>query len=317
MIRFATIGTSNITEEFLDAASNCKDFKYEASYSRDINKAKEFATKHGAVKYYDSLEEIGQDKDIDAVYIASPNSLHCNHAIKMMEMGKHVLCEKPFSLSPEDTKLMFDVAKKNGVVLMEAMRPVHDPGVEMLKELIDTIGDIHMVELSFCQLSSRFESFKKGDNPNIFNPKMGGGALYDLGVYDIETLLYLFGAPKGLTASNILLENGVIGAGMITAEYPGMIANLKYSKIHNENINSYIAGEKGTIYIPMFRDMDRFEVEYTDGTKKTVKRQECANNMLFELEDFIAAIEKEKDLTKYKELSLLTAEHLEMAGAEG
>ena len=94
MVRFAVIGTNFITDNFMNAGSQCEGFKVQAVYSRSMEKAKEYAEKYGIEDCYDSLDALAAAKDIDAVYVASPNALHAGQSIKMLKAGKHVLCEK-------------------------------------------------------------------------------------------------------------------------------------------------------------------------------------------------------------------------------
>ena len=93
-IGFATIGTSKITQKFLSAAKECEGFKLVAVYSRDIKKAEQFAGEQGAERFYDSLDMLAADKDVEAVYVASPNYMHYKHVMKLLKAGKHVFCEK-------------------------------------------------------------------------------------------------------------------------------------------------------------------------------------------------------------------------------
>ena len=91
-IGFATIGTSKITRKFLSAAKECAGFKLAAVYSRDIKKAEQFAGEQGAERFYDSLDMLAAAKDVEAVYVASPNYMHYKHVMKLLKAGKHVFC---------------------------------------------------------------------------------------------------------------------------------------------------------------------------------------------------------------------------------
>ena len=94
MIKIATIGTSCITERLLEAAGVSAKVDVEAVYSRDENRAKQFAEKHNIPKYYSSWEKLLADTEIEGVYVASPNALHCKQTKELLLSGKHVLCEK-------------------------------------------------------------------------------------------------------------------------------------------------------------------------------------------------------------------------------
>ena len=154
-IKFATIGTSKITKTFLSAASNVPGFKLEATYSRNIKNAIEFGTPYNVTKFYDSLKALAEDRTIDAVYIASPNAFHCSQAIQMMKAGKHVLCEKSLASNKKEAEEMFRTAAENNVILLEAMRPVFDPGMDAVKASLNKLGVIRRATLNYCQYSSR------------------------------------------------------------------------------------------------------------------------------------------------------------------
>ena len=133
MVRFAVIGTSAITTRFLEAlAAAGQGAVLQAVYSRTKQRAQAFGAQYGAKAYYDSLQALAADKNVDAVYIASPNSLHCAQALCMLRAGKHVLCEKPMAATAQQARQMFRAAEENGVVLMEAMRSLYTPGFARL-----------------------------------------------------------------------------------------------------------------------------------------------------------------------------------------
>ena len=122
MIRFGVIGTNWITERFIEAAREVEGFSLTAVYSRTEDKAKPFAAKYNIPHITTDLKVMLESNWIDAVYIASPNSCHANQAILCMNHGKHVLCEKPIASNVNELKEMIAAAKKNKVLLMEAMK---------------------------------------------------------------------------------------------------------------------------------------------------------------------------------------------------
>ena len=98
MINFATVGTNFVVDWFIKATSKCDSLKYKGTYSRNINKAKEFGEKYGSTLFFDDLDELAKCDSIDAVYIASPTSFHFEQALKMIENKKHVFDEYWHSL---------------------------------------------------------------------------------------------------------------------------------------------------------------------------------------------------------------------------
>ena len=127
MIRFATVGTSKITEHFLEAAALVPELEYDASFSRDAAKAAGFAENHGAKRHFSDMLRLAQDSSIDAVYIATPNVFHALQSRLFLENGKHVLCEKPITCTPEEYAGLHALAAKNGLVYMEGMMSVNVP----------------------------------------------------------------------------------------------------------------------------------------------------------------------------------------------
>ena len=303
-VRFATVGTSKITEKFLEAASSCSDFILEAVCSRSLERAMKFSERCRAKKYYDSLDALALDRDIDAVYIASPNHMHARQAVFLMEHGKHVLCEKALASNLREVQRMFQCAEENGVLLMEAMRSVHAPGYEEIRKTLGKLGKIRRARFSFCQYSSRYDAFREGKRQNIFDLSCSAGALMDIGIYCIEALIGLFGEPDSVSAAAVKLRGGIDGAGTILASYPEMVAELIYSKITADDLPCVIEGEKGSMYIGAAADPGDLCIHYTDGRKERISSAESSgNNMKYELEDFLKAINAGDRMERFRKIS--------------
>ena len=198
---------------------------------------------------------------------------------------------------------MFEAAEKNNVLLMEAMRPVHDPGYEVIRKNISKLGQIRRAHFQYSQYSSRYDTFLLGEHHNIFDVNFAAGALTDIGVYCVHPLIGLFGTPNKVQASSILLRGGIDGIGTILAEYDDMIAEILYSKITASNIPSEIQGEKGTMKITSISIPHDISITYNDGTEEKLEVSYAPTiNMLYELEDFIHAIEGTKNIDEYKHM---------------
>ena len=154
-MRYATIGTSWITESFIMGAKRETDMTLQAVYSREEEKAAAFAQKHGAVSHYSDLQAMAEAKDIDAVYIASPNSLHYAHSRLFLSHGKHVLCEKPLTVTSAQAAALQELAAEKGGVYMEAIMLLYQPAYPLLLEAMKRIGRITTAHLDFSQLSSK------------------------------------------------------------------------------------------------------------------------------------------------------------------
>ena len=293
MIRFATVGSNFVVDMLLEAARFCPGFVHEAVYSRTVQRAREFALKYGVKKTYTSLEDVANDPDIDAVYVASPNLCHKEQAIFFLKAKKHVLCEKPMAICEADFEEMMAVARENHVVLMEAMRPVHAPALEMVKELLPRIGAVRRATLQFCQYSSRYDKFRNGIVENAFNPTLANGALMDIGIYCVHVMEYLFGMPDTLHGATVFLHTGVDGEGTLLAGYEDKICECIYSKVTQQKTQSQIQGEDGVLLLDglSYTNNITFIPRGGEAVVYPVQMQE-GGDMTYELNDFIRQAEK-------------------------
>lgn len=294
MINFGVIGTNVITDQFLEAGRTLDEFHLRAVYSRSREKAEQYAEKQGAELVFDNLDELASCGDIDAVYVASPNSLHAAQSIQMMKKGKHILCEKTIASNQSEFQQMKRVAYENQVILMEAMRSVYSPGFEMIRKNLPKLGPVRRISFQYCQYSRRYDNFKKGIIENAFNPALSNGALMDIGVYCVHPMAALFGKPDKIASSSLKLSNGVDGAGTILVEYEGMQAELLYSKISNSKVPSQIQGEEGTMVIWDIPNPQTVTVYYRNGKEETLDIPKTENNMCYEIAEFIKMIKEDR-----------------------
>jgi predicted dehydrogenase len=309
MIRFGVIGTNWITDRLLTAAKEHQEFKLTAVYSRTEEKAKEFAEKHGASLIYTNIEEFAKSEEIDAVYIASPNSLHSEQAIQLMNNGKHILCEKPIASNVKELEEMIEAATRNQVLLMEAMKTTLLPNFKSIQENLHKIGKIRRYVASFCKYSSRYDAYKQGTILNAFNPTFSNGSLMDLGVYCIYPMVVLFGKPKTIKAEAIMLESGVDGAGSVLMEYEEMEAIISHSKITDSYLPSEIQGENGTILLDKISEPERVEIRYKDGTVENIGQSNEHSPMFYEVKEFIDLIKNgqyESSINSYNHSRITT-----------
>lgn len=303
MVRFGIIGTSCISDKFVEALKTIKKCEVTAVYSRSVEKGDYFATKHDIKTIYLSLEEMAESQKVDAVYIASPNGLHPSQAIKMMENGKHVICEKAIAPTVKELDEMIRIAKENNVVLMEAMRPTLNPNFNIIKESLEKIGPVRGITASYCQYSSRYDNLKKGELTNIFDPKFSGGALYDIGVYPLYFTIGMFGIPDEYIGGNYLVSSGADGYGNIILKYNDKIASITYSKITDSKLPSEIQGEKGSIIIEKLSTVKEIKILYRDGREEKIEMEIHKNDMVYEAMEFINLIKKgklESDINSHK-----------------
>ena len=291
MKNFAVIGRNFVVDTFLEAAAECVDVRLLGVYSRREDTALDFAQKHGAARIYTSLEALGQDPDIDFVYVASPNLCHEEQTISLLRAGKHVLVEKPAAPTLAGFLRMRKAAEESGCVLMEAMMPAHLPGLEQIRAWLPQIAPVRKAEISYCQYSSRYDKFKNGIVENAFDPTLGNGALMDIGIYCVHLLTNLFGLPQAVDGHALFLPDSIDGCGTILASYPNMLAEVTYSKITDGLLPCQIQGEKGCILIDRAAHPGQLALRLRDGTTDAYSQPDGHTDMYYELRDFLACLD--------------------------
>jgi len=304
-MKFAIIGTSRIAELFAEAVAMCSDVEIAVVYSRTKDNAERFARAFFVPETTTSLEELARNPAIDAVYVASPNSCHYGQSVMMLQNGKHVLCEKPISTSADEFSKMLRVAQENGVVLLEASKHLHAPGIGILRKLIPEIGAVRRASFVFNQYSSRYDRLIKfGEVHNVFSKEMGGGALMDIGVYCIELMVALFGKPELILCSSIMLPSGVDSHGAVIARYDGFLVELGYSKIVQSAVPSVIEGESGSLVFETLSRMKRVDVVMRNGEGKHVACNCPDNQMVYEIQAFKEMLSDPQMAVPFQDISM-------------
>lgn len=256
-IRFGVVGTNFVTDWVIAGARQDPRFELSAVCSRTEQRAAEFAVRHQIPHTFTSLERMVAGDTVDAVYIATPNSLHAAQAILCMEHGKHVLCEKPLASNAREAEAMISVSHRCGVALMEAMKTTLTPNFRAVMEALPRVGTVRRYFSAFCQYSSRYDKVKEGIVLNAFRPELSNGAMMDIGIYTLYPMVVLFGRPRRIAASGILLGSGVDGQGTVDFEYDGMGATVIYSKIANSALPTEIQGEAGNLTLDRINRIGR------------------------------------------------------------
>ncbi|NAW97131.1 MULTISPECIES: Gfo/Idh/MocA family protein [unclassified Vibrio] len=309
MIRLAVIGTNWITDQFIEGALKTGEFQLVAVYSRSLDRAKQFAEKYDAPALFTDLKSLGESDNVDAVYIASPNVLHGPQSIQMMQAGKHVICEKPLASDFSLAQQMYQVAKQHGVVLFEAFITPHLPNFSVLKQELSQIGAIRKAVLSYCQYSSRYPKYLKGEMPNTFLPEFSNGSIMDIGYYCLGSAIELFGEPKSVQAQAHLLETGVDGNGSVILGYDGFDVLLMHSKTSDSYVPSEIQGEEAALHVEMISTCNRITRINRGGQTQDLSIEQHANRMFYEAHKFADQIQN-KTIDEQCKLRSLTVSKL-------
>jgi len=229
-LNLAIIGTSWITKQFVDAALGTDKYHLDTIYSRTLEKAKSFGESYQVEYYTDNLSDLANREGVDVVYIASPNSLHFEQAMTMIDSNKHVVVEKPIFSTSSEWNEAIDFARKRGVYVFEAARHIHDPNFIKVKDEIQTIDNIQGASLTFMKYSSRYDQVLNGEEPPVFSQKFSGGALMDLGVYLLYAAISFFGEPESSRYNAHMIRTGVDGKGIGVLHYPDFDVTIHCGK---------------------------------------------------------------------------------------
>lgn len=212
--------------------------------SRDIQKAQAFANEYQAQKAYGSYDELIADPKIQAVYIATPHVFHCHEALKCLEAKKAVLCEKPLAMDLAEVKKLVEASKKHQTFLMEAMWTRFLPSTLKVMEMVQQglIGNLVSIRADF--------GYKVELNPKgrLFDKKLGGGALLDIGIYPLFIAQLFLGKPTAIKALATFGPTGVDHVCNMVCQYEGgQTAILDSSMEAFTPAEAWIHGDKGSI----------------------------------------------------------------------
>ncbi|MBC8753263.1 Gfo/Idh/MocA family oxidoreductase [Kordia sp. YSTF-M3] len=271
-IHWGIIGLGNIAHKFAADLQLSDNVMLQGVASRNLEKATEFASTYNAVTAYDSYEKLANDPKIDVIYIATPHTFHFENTMLCLQNGKAVLCEKPMGINSTQVKTMIQEAKSRKLFLMEAVWTRFMPAIEKMISLLDeeTIGDIIQIRADF--------GFKAELNleSRLFNKKLGGGSLLDIGIYPIFLSLLVSGIPTDIKTMARMTETDVDSFCALLFDYStNAKAVLESTFEANTPTEAYIHGTKGAIKlhrrfhqpttITLFKDDSEtvFELPYT------------------------------------------------------
>ena len=246
-MQIGIVGAGMTVPWFLEAAKLIPEMEVRALFARKEEKRKEICEKYQVPVAYDSYEKLLADQSIDVLYLPVPNHLHYSFTKQALEAGKHVILEKPFTVTYEEAKKLAELARAKGLVLFEAITNQYNANYEKVRELLPGLGDVKIVQLNFSQYSSRYEAFKQGTIAPVFDPAKAGGALMDLNVYNIHFVVGLFGEPKAIHYYPNM-EKGVDTSGILVMEYPTFQCVCVAAKDCGAPLSVNIEGDKGCMF---------------------------------------------------------------------
>jgi predicted dehydrogenase len=248
-MKLCAVGTGFITKSMLEEFARSEHLNCTSICSRQESKGLSMGEPFGITKVYTSLEDMLADPEVEAVYIASPNSLHYPQTKAALLAGKHVLCEKPFATTAAQAAEVIALAKEKHLLLFETITLAHHPNYSKLKEFLPQLGPLKTVIANFCQYSSRFPALLAGQVSPVLDPAYCGGALMDINLYNIHFVAGLFGKPENLHYFPNVYENGVDTSGSLVLQYPGFTCLCVGAKDSAAENGVQIIGQNGYIKV--------------------------------------------------------------------
>lgn len=252
----AILGCGTIASRMAETVNGMNDVNLYAVAARDLERAKAFAERWKAEKFYGSYEELVNDPGVDLVYIATPHSHHSQHMKLCITHGKPVLCEKAFTRNAEEAREIIALSKEKGVFVTEALWPRYMPSRQIIDELLQEkpLGEISMVT---CNLSYDIDQVER-----LVRPELAGGALLDIGIYGLDFLLMHLGKELEKVDSTVrMTETGVDGQESITLIFKnGIMANTTHSIYGISDRKGIFTCERGYIIVENINNPEEINV---------------------------------------------------------
>ncbi len=309
-LQLGTIGTSWITDSFIESALATEAYDLNTVYSRSEASGDKFAEKYGEVNVETDLTSFMENPALDVIYIASPNSLHYEQSLLALKAKKHVMVEKPATLNVKQWDDLLEKAKANDVFILEAARHMHIPNLQVIADEIKKLGTIRGATLPFLQYSSRYDNVLAGEEPNVFSLKFAGGVLMDLGIYPVYTAVALFGKPKEVHYFARKIATGVDGNGTAILRYEDFDVTLLMAKTAVSSYEMEIYGQDEILVIDHLTEINQARLQNvrTLEERDLMLEEQYENNMYYEAETFakmIATKDQQATQERYEELSEL------------
>lgn len=265
------VGAGTIVPDFLKSVRDIEDIETVAICGlKEDEQAMLLLQKEFTIaRIYFDYDMMISDDTIDTIYIAVPNVHHYVFAKKALLQGKNVIIEKPFVVKVDEAMKLKEIAIGKRVYLFEAIPNQYYPNYLKMKELISEIGDIKVVQINYSQYSRRYNQFKQGEILPVFDYKKAGGALIDLGVYNVSFVVGLFGIPNHVQYYPNL-ERNIDTSGILIMNYDSMQCVCVAAKDCKAPICINIQGDEGYIHSDAAPNLlTSFEMGNNSGESKT------------------------------------------------
>lgn len=241
-LRWGILGSGWIVEQFITSARARTKQVFQSVGSRSPDKAEAFAKSWDIPVAHGSYEDLVADPDLDVIYVATPHNMHYAHVMLALSAGKNVLVEKPMAMTHAQGAEMAALAREKGLFLAEALWTYFLPKFDVLQQVIDSgaLGEIKSIHTEYGEYFTR--------DHRIFNPKLAGGPLLDLGTYPLSLITKLMGVPAQMVGLKQMDESGVHGQlSVIMADAAGNQSTMSTTLYGLTPTNAAIVGTGGTV----------------------------------------------------------------------
>ena len=251
VVRWGVIGTGRVSNDFVLSLKHVEEAEIVMCAARSAEKAKAFASTHAIARFGESYEDIYKNEDIDVVYVGTIHPCHYDQVKACLMNGKHVLCEKPLTMSAEKTKELLNLSVEKKLMLQEGMWTRFFPAIQKVRELIfksNTIGEVMCVQSNFGVLLN-WECDRKH---RALNKALGGSAILDIGVYPLGHALLAFGSKHGMphiAVSGVVRDNVDISVSASLTFADRYVASLTCSVAADMPNETVFVGTKGQIVL--------------------------------------------------------------------
>lgn len=283
-IRYGIIGLGVIASRFAKVLNTADGVELKAVASRDMGRSKAFADKFHALKAYDSYLDLINDDEVDVIYIALTHNFHYDIVKLCLNKGKGVLCEKPLVTGKKEAESLAALSRKKNILLMEAMWTRCIPAFKKAKEWVadGKIGKVKLIDAAFC-FNTPFDA-----EDRLFNPKLAGGSLYDVGVYPIEFTTGILGEnPIQVNGLASICQTGVDDFVVMNMKFEsGALASLSCGFTADTNRDAHIYGTSGKIIMYDFIAAQKCELYDNDNNLIETFEEKFEDGFIYQIEHF-------------------------------
>lgn len=278
-MKVGIVGNGGIVLNALDSLEDT-DIKVSSLWCRNESKGKPIIETYHIDHFYTDYDLFLKDDSFDTVYIGLINSLHYEYAKLAILAHKHVIVEKPFTVTLQEALELQRLSKENHVYVFEAIMSRYNKNYENIREHLNDVGNIRIVNCNYSQYSRRYDAYKNGEVLPAFDPKLAGGALYDINVYNIHFVVGLFGKPNHITYNANSGFNGVDTSGVLVMVYDDFIVTCTGAKDSASHNGIMLQGDAGTIIMDNRPGIiQNVVLEKHDGSKESLDIVQVKNPM--------------------------------------